>query len=69
LTGDVARVASESGNTPAIIHEHYRQLVTEADAKRWFAIMPKNKTQVTKSCTNIIDLAQVLVNQALDAGY
>lgn len=39
-TKDVAQVALESGNSPAIIQSDYLELVTEADAKRWFAIVP-----------------------------
>lgn len=40
LTGDVARVALESGNSPAVVHQHYRGLTTEADAKEFFALRP-----------------------------
>jgi integrase len=40
LTGDVPRTALESGNTPAIIFRHYREVVDEAAAKAWFGIMP-----------------------------
>lgn len=28
------------GNSPAIINEHYRALVTEAEGKAWFGILP-----------------------------
>ncbi len=37
-TGDVPRVALESGNSPAMIFTHYRELVTPEDAMQWFAI-------------------------------
>ena len=40
LTGDVARTALESGNSPAIIFRHYREVVDEEAAKAWFGIMP-----------------------------
>lgn len=40
LTGDVPRTALESGNTPAIIFRHYREVVDEEAAKAWFGIMP-----------------------------
>jgi len=33
-------VAGELGNSAAIIHRHYRELVKESDAKRWFSIVP-----------------------------
>jgi len=37
---DAARVALEAGNSPNIIFGHYRELVTEAQAGRWFSIFP-----------------------------
>ena len=37
---DAAKVALEAGNSPDIIFKHYRELVTEQEAKEWFAIMP-----------------------------
>ncbi len=40
LTGDVARVALQSGNSPTVVHQHYRGLATEADAKDFFALRP-----------------------------
>jgi integrase len=38
---NVAQVALEAGNSPAMIFGHYRELVTADDAKKWFAIQPK----------------------------
>lgn len=35
-----AQVALEAGNSPQMIFKHYRELVTEADAKKWFTIAP-----------------------------
>ncbi len=46
-TGDVPRVALESGNSPAMIFAHYRELVTAGDAKAWFAIAPEMPANVT----------------------
>jgi integrase len=40
-TQNVAQVALEAGNSPAMIFGHYRELVTADDAKTWFAIAPK----------------------------
>jgi integrase len=37
---NVPQVALESGNSPQVIDSHYRELVTDADAKAWFAILP-----------------------------
>src|SRR5882762_427327 len=35
-----AQVALEAGNSPQMIFQHYRELVTEKGAKEWFAITP-----------------------------
>jgi integrase len=37
---DMAKVALEAGNSPQMIFESYRELVTPAEAKAWFAICP-----------------------------
>jgi integrase len=37
---DAAAVALEMGNSPRKLFENYRELVTEAEAKKWFAVMP-----------------------------
>jgi integrase len=37
---DAARVALEAGNSPEIIFKHYRELVTENEAREWFSIQP-----------------------------
>jgi integrase len=37
---DANRVALEAGNSPAIIFKHYRELVTEEAAEKWFSIRP-----------------------------
>ncbi len=41
-----AQVALEAGNSPQMIFEHYRELVTEKDAKAWFAITPDAAREV-----------------------
>jgi len=40
---NVAQVALEAGNSPSIIFKHYRELVTEAEAKEWFGIFPTGR--------------------------
>lgn len=40
-TGDAGRVAGELGNSAAVVHKHYRELVKPADAERWFAVKPE----------------------------
>ena len=37
---NVHQVSLEAGNSPQMVFAHYRQLVTETQAKEWFAIMP-----------------------------
>jgi hypothetical protein len=39
---NVDQVALEAGNSPEIIFEHYRELVTPKQANAWFAITPKS---------------------------
>ncbi len=40
LTNDAGRVAGELGNSAAVVHRHYRELVKPADAERWFNVRP-----------------------------
>ncbi len=39
---NAAEVALEMGNSPRMIFEHYRELVTPADAQKWWSITPKS---------------------------
>jgi integrase len=39
-TGDAGKVAGELGNSAAVVHRHYRELVTPDQAAEWFAIRP-----------------------------
>jgi hypothetical protein len=41
LTSDENRTAALAGNSPDIIHRHYRALVTREAAARYFAITPE----------------------------
>jgi integrase len=36
------QVALEAGNSPSIIFKNYRELTTEEQANKWFAILPKD---------------------------
>ena len=47
LTNDAGRVAGELGNSAAVVHRHYRELVKLADAERWFSIGPGVPANVT----------------------
>ena len=40
LCSDAGRVAGYCGNSPGVIHRHYKQLCTAADAKDFFSIKP-----------------------------
>ena len=40
LCADAGRVAGYCGNSPAVIHRHYKQLCTPADAQKFFSIKP-----------------------------
>jgi len=41
VLNDTARVALESGNSPEVIFQHYRELVTPEAAKAWYAVAPQ----------------------------
>lgn len=43
---NVPQVALEAGNSPQIIFNNYRELVTAAEAKHWFSITPKSAANV-----------------------
>ena len=46
LVKSADQVALEAGNSPAIIFKHYRELVTEEQAREWFGVMPRATTNV-----------------------
>ena len=35
--------AAQAGNSPAIIHAHYKGLVTKSEAEKWFNVVPDKK--------------------------
>ncbi len=41
-----AQVALEAGNSPKMLFEHYRELVTEDEAKEWFSLTPNRVKEV-----------------------
>lgn len=41
LVKSAAQVALEAGNSPKMLFEHYRELVTEDEGKEWFSLSPK----------------------------
>lgn len=44
VTKNAALTAHEAGNSPQILHRHYNELVTEAEAKEWFSVAPEPPT-------------------------
>jgi integrase len=44
------QTAQQAGNSPTMIHAHYKGLATKAEAKKWFGVLPP------KSAKNIIQL-------------
>lgn len=47
VTKSAAQVALEAGNSPKMLFEHYRELVTEAEGKEWFSITPQKVNRET----------------------
>lgn len=45
-TGDAGRVAGELGNSAAVVHRHYRELVKPAEAERWFNVRPETPANI-----------------------
>jgi hypothetical protein len=43
---NTAEVALEAGNSPQMIFQHYRELVTQADAETWFSIFPSRTAKI-----------------------
>jgi integrase len=41
LTHDAGRIAGYLGNSAAVVHRHYRELVTPTNAMKWFSITPE----------------------------
>jgi integrase len=61
-----AQVALEAGNSPQMIFEHYRELVTEKEAKAWFAITPDAAKEVREKAERE-RLAKIVPHPALAA--
>jgi len=53
---DENKTGAQAGHTPAMIHAHYKGLATEAEAEKWFSIMPP------KSAKNVISLQSARAN-------
>jgi integrase len=45
--------AQQAGNSPAMIHQHYKGLATKAEAEKWFAVSPGETEVDTKENVNV----------------
>jgi integrase len=48
LHADEGLTAQQAGNSPDVIHRHYKGLCTKADAEKWFAIAPAAPPNVVR---------------------
>jgi hypothetical protein len=51
LHGNENLTAAQAGNSPAMIHQHYKGLATKVEAEKWFSVHP------TEAAHNVIPLA------------
>jgi hypothetical protein len=51
LTHDMAALALEMGNSPAMIFRHYLDLKHEEEAQAWFAARPSSKSSKGDAAT------------------
>ena len=52
MHGNENLTAQQAGNSPAMIHAHYKGLATKKEAEAWFAIKP------AKTEKNVIPIAK-----------
>jgi len=43
---DEGLTAAQAGNSPAIVHKNYKELMTKADGEAWFAVAPVQPANV-----------------------
>jgi integrase len=55
LYSDEGLTAKESGNSPAMVHKHYKGLMTAKQGAAWFAVVPEQPA-------NVIQLSKTKVN-------
>jgi len=53
---NVAQLALELGNSPRMVFQHYRELVTERDAEQWWNLTPKQKGKVVPIFSKNVDV-------------
>ena len=62
LTSDATRVAEECGHSVQIMKQHYRELVTENEAKQWFDVIPNG------DASNVVAFARRAVERVPKTG-
>ncbi len=40
------QTAAQAGNSPAMIHQHYKGLATKAEGEKWFNVLPHQQDKV-----------------------
>jgi integrase len=46
LFADEGKTAQQAGNSPAMIHSHYKGLATKEEAEKWFAVAPQQSGNI-----------------------
>ena len=46
LNANENATAAQAGNSPAMVHQHYKGLATKAEARKWFALKPSKAANV-----------------------
>jgi integrase len=64
---NAAQVALEAGNSPQMIFKHYRQVVTESEAAKWFAVAPLANSQHVGNLSNRNSLRQAYLPESAPA--
>lgn len=60
LSNDAGRVAGFLGNSAAVIHKHYRELVSPKAAQAWFAVRPDGAASVPPALpANVLTIAAI----------
>jgi integrase len=49
LYSDEGLTAKESGNSPAMVHKHYKGLMTKKQGEAWFAVVPEQPGNVIRA--------------------
>ncbi|MBC8008597.1 MAG: hypothetical protein H7067_00695 [Burkholderiales bacterium] len=56
-TGNVAETAQEAGNSAAVVHKHYRELVAKEDGATWFVLTPAAVAKIADAAGKVVAYA------------